>query len=128
MVSTRRIVQQAKTYDLPVMFHSCGNISDIIPDLIECGVDMIDPIQVSAENMSTENLRGFAGKISFHGGVSTQSTLPFGTAEEVRESTVKLIQALGPFGLVVAPDQEIMEGTPTENIQALFDAVHEYKP
>lgn len=77
----KRIADQAKGYNLPVMFHTCGCVKDIIPDLIDCGIDILDPIQVSAEGMSPENLIEFKGKIAFNGGVSTQTTLPFGSAE-----------------------------------------------
>ncbi len=65
---TRRFIEQAKKYGLKVFHHSCGAIIDIIPDLIDAGVDVIHPIQALAANMSAENLKEkFDGKISFCG-------------------------------------------------------------
>ena len=120
----KRITQQAKGYGLPVMFHTCGNVTDIIDDLIECGIDVLDPVQVSADNMSPENLTRFKGRIAFNGGISTQTTLPFGTPEDVRTEVTNLIKTLGPDKLIVAPDQEMIGDVPTENIAALYETVN----
>lgn len=76
---TRKLVQQAKSYGLKVIHHSCGAIYDIIPDLIECGVDVIHPIQALAKGMDPYKLKkDFGDKISFCGGVDAQNLLVMG--------------------------------------------------
>ena len=116
-----RLVKQAKDFGLPVMYHTCGNVSDIVGDLAEIGVDILDPVQVSANGMTPEELRRFKGKIGFCGGVSTQDVLPFGSPEDVRRAFRRLVQTLGPEGLIAAPDQDMIGDVPTENVAALFD-------
>jgi len=122
----KRISNQAKEYGLPVMFHTCGNVIEIIPDLIECGIDILDPVQVSADEMTPDNLSRFKGMITFNGGVSTQKTLPFGTPDDVKVEVLTLIQTLGPTGLIVAPDQEIIGDVSTANIVAMFDTANTF--
>jgi uroporphyrinogen decarboxylase len=105
------------------MFHTCGAVFDIIPDLIECGVDILDPVQTGAEGMSPEALAAFKGRIAFHGGVGTQATLPFGTPDDVEGEVARLIKTLGPHKIIIAPDQDMVGDVPAENITALFNAV-----
>ena len=81
-------------------FHSCGAIYELIPDLIEVGVDILNPVQVSAANMDTRKLKKEFGKdITFWGGgVDTQRILPYGTTKEVEEEVKKRIHDLAPGG------------------------------
>lgn len=124
----KRIADQAKSYGLKVMYHTCGSVVDIIPDLIDCGIDILDPVQVSAAKMQPENLAArFKGKICFHGGISTQTTLPFGSVGQVKEDTVSAIKALGPAGYILAPDQDMIGNVPAQNIKAMFDVAKVYK-
>lgn len=124
----KRLCDQAGRFGLKIMYHSCGSIVDIIPDLIEIGVDVLDPIQVSAFNMEPGNLaRHFKGKIAFHGGISSQKLLPFSTPEIIREEVYKTIAALGPLGFIAGPDQNIMPDTPPENVAAMYESIHSYK-
>jgi len=121
----KRISDQAKSYGLKVMYHTCGAVTEIIDDLAGCGIDVLDPVQASATGMNPDNLAAsFKGRIAFHGGISTQTTLPFGTVEQVRQETRRAIEMLGPTGYIVAPDHTIVGDTPIENIDALFEAVH----
>jgi uroporphyrinogen decarboxylase len=118
-----RLIAQAHQHKLKVMYHTCGAVGDLIPHLIECGVEVLDPVQVSATGMQPQALAGrFKGQIAFHGGISTQTTLPFGTPEAVRDETLSTIRLLGPRKLIVAPDQEIIGDVPVENIAAMFEA------
>jgi len=120
-----RLAQHAKGFGLKVMFHTCGAVAEIIPDLIECGIDVLDPVQVSAHGMQPETLaRDFKGRIAFHGGISTQTTLPHGTPEQVRDEVRHAIAALGPTGYICGPDQDMMGDTPTENMVAMYEAMH----
>ena len=124
----KRLVDQAKEFGLPVMYHTCGAVSGIIGDLIECGVDILDPVQVSAAGMDVENLAArFRNRIAFHGAISTQTTLPFASVQEVRREVIRTIETLGPLRLIVAPDQDLIGDVPTANIEAMFEAVREYR-
>ena len=122
---TRRLVEQAKSYGLKVIHHSCGAIQELIPDLIEIGVDVIHPIQALAHGMSAEELHGkFAGKVSFCGGVDAQNLLVNGKPEEVARR-VRELAALFPTGLVISPSHEaILPDIPPANIEAFFKAIH----
>ena len=120
----RRLTEQAHSYGLKVIYHSCGAISDIIPDLIDAGVDIIHPIQALAAGMEPEGLKEkFGDRVSFCGGVDTQELLVHGTPEDVRKK-VEELKRLFPTGLILAPSHEaILPDVPPENIGALFDAV-----
>lgn len=118
----KKLVEQAHSYGLKVIYHSCGSIVDIIPDLIEAGVDIVHPIQALAAGMEPQNLKAeFDGKVSFCGGVDTQDLLVNGTPEEVR-AKVKELRSIFPTGLIISPSHEaIMPDVPPANIKALFD-------
>jgi uroporphyrinogen decarboxylase len=117
----RRIVTSAKKYVGTVMFHTCGAVFDIIPHLIDIGIDILDPVQADAYKMSPEILSGkYKSKICFHGAVSTQTTLPFGTPEEVAAQVENIINIFGPSGLIIGPDQDMIGYIPVENIDALY--------
>lgn len=118
----KKIIEEAKKYDLLVCFHACGNCTAIIPDLIQMGVDILDPVQVSAKNMELINLKRLFGKdICFHGGIDVQKFLPFATPREIKEE-VKRIEELfnGDGGLILGPSHYITADTPIENILAIY--------
>lgn len=123
---TRRLIQQAKGYGLKVVHHSCGAIRDIIPDLIECGVDVIHPIQALAKGMDPYNLKkDFGDKVSFCGGVDAQNLLVMGKPNEVREKVLEL-KKIFPTGLIISPSHEaVLPDVDPANIEALFEAVKE---
>lgn len=118
----RRLVEQAHRYGLKVIYHSCGAISDIIPDLIEAGVDIVHPIQALAEGMQPERLKNkFDGQVTFCGGVDTQHLLVHGSTSDVRQK-VRELRTIFPTGLIISPSHEaIMADVPPENIKALFE-------
>ena len=125
-----RLIQaiKAKT-NAKVLFHICGAARAFIPDLIEIGVDILNPVQVSAAGMDTRALKSEFGKdLVFWGGTcDTQWTLPFGSPEEVREETKRRIADLAPGGgFVFSPIHNIQDGVPPENIMALFETVHSF--
>lgn len=108
--------------------HSCGAIKELIPDLIDIGVDALNPVQVSAEGMETADLKAeFGNDITFWGGtVDPQKTLARGTAEEVRAETVRRINDLKPGGgFVIASIHNMQAQVPIENILAFWEAVEE---
>ncbi|MCF0133960.1 MAG: methyltransferase [Blautia sp.] len=123
---SRKLIEQAHSYGLKVIYHSCGSIADVIPDLIEAGVDVIHPIQALAAGMDPHNLKAkYEGKVSFCGGVDTQDLLVHGTPEMVR-AKVKELRTLFPTGLIISPSHEaIMPDVPPENIHALFEEAQE---
>lgn len=122
-----RIARQAKEFGLPVMYHTCGAVAGIVQDLIGCGVDVLDPVQVNALGMEPERLaRDFRGRIAFHGGISTQTTLPNGSPEEVTQVVRETICTLGPEGLIIGPDQEMIGRVPVANLEAMCRAVREF--
>ncbi len=122
----KKLVEQAHSYGLKVIYHSCGSIVDIIPDLIEAGVDVIHPIQALAAGMEPQNLKNkFEGQVSFCGGVDTQDLLVNGSVEDVKKK-VRELRDIFPTGLIISPSHEaIMPDVPPANIRALFDAATE---
>ncbi len=123
---SRRLIEQAKSYGLKVFYHSCGSIEPIIDDLIECGVDVIHPIQALATGMEPHHLRDrFGNRVSFCGGVDAQELLVNGTPDNVFKATLEL-RRIFPTGLIVSPSHEaILPDVNPANIDALFRAVHE---
>ena len=125
--SLTRLANQAKQFNLPVMYHTCGAVSPIIDDLINAGIDVLDPVQVSAEGMSPAELTPFKTRIAFHGAISTQTTLPNDTPDQIRHTTQATLQTLGPTGLIAGPDQDMIGHIPLENIEAMCTAIREFK-
>jgi uroporphyrinogen decarboxylase len=121
--NTRKLSGLAHKYGAYYMQHSCGAIRPIIPELIDCGVDMLDPIQ-KVVGMEPEGLkRDFGDKLTFHGGIDTQWLLPSGTAEEVEKEARHFIEVLGKGGgYILYPSQEFQPDVPIENIEAMYRA------
>ncbi|MDP6453440.1 MAG: uroporphyrinogen decarboxylase family protein [SAR202 cluster bacterium] len=111
-----------------VVMHSDGAIYHLIPDLIDIGVDVINPVQTTAWSMEAEVLKAeFGNKLGFWGAVDTQHALPFGTPDEVRADVKHKIDTLGAKGgYVVASCHTIREEVPAENIRAMYEAALEY--
>ena len=122
MPGCKQLVEQAHSYGLKVIYHSCGSSVDIIPDLIDAGVEIVHPIQALAYGMEPSNLKEkFDGQVSFCGGVDTQDLLVNGTPEMVRDK-VKELREIFPTGLIISPSHEaVMPDVPPANIKALFD-------
>jgi len=123
-----RLWKLAKSYGLKVQFHSCGAIRELIPDLIEMGLDILDPIQVRARGMDPEELkRAYGDRITFHGSMDTQQTLPFGTQEMVKEEVLQRLKTMAPGGgFVLSPSQHLLPEIPIENIVTMYETAYEY--
>ena len=108
--------------------HSCGGISPFLDDLIELGVDVINPVQVSAQGMDTAQLKARFGKrLCFSGGIDTQHVLPYGSTQDVREEVQRRIRDLAPGGgYLLAAVHTIQPDVPVENICAMYEAAQEY--
>ena len=110
-----------------IFYHSCGNVVDLIDDLLEIGVDILNPVQVSAMGDTAELKSGFGERLVFWGGIDTQRVLPRGTAKEVKAEVRQRIRDLGPGGgYVVAPVHNIQPDVPPQNILVMAQAAREF--
>lgn len=126
----RRLVEAIKQKtQAKIFFHGCGAVFDLIPDLIEVGFDILNPVQVSARGMDTRRLKEVYGNeiIFWGGGVDTQNVLPFGTPQEVVAEARRRIDDLASGGgFVFAAVHNIQAFIPPENIVALFETALDY--
>jgi len=116
--------------DVKVLYHSCGAVTPLIDDLIEIGVDALNPVQVTASDMEPASLKKRWGdRIAFWGGINTQGVLPFGTADEVRAEVRRIIDILAPGGgFVLNSVHNIQNDVAADNIVAMFDEANSYRP
>ena len=119
-----QLIRTFKDMGIMTMYHSCGSIVPVIDDLIEMGLDILDPIQPLAEGMDPVSLKKrFGDRLVFHGGIDEQHLLPHGTAEDVRAEVLRLMAELGGDGAyIVCPAHAIQPDTPPENVMAIYDA------
>jgi hypothetical protein len=111
--------------------HSCGSIQPLIPDIIEAGFDILNPVQTSAVNMDPQELKSrFGDRVTFWGGgIDTQKTLPFGTPAEVRAQVKENLRIFGQGGgYVFNPIHNVQASSPIENVLAMYEAFREYSP
>jgi uroporphyrinogen decarboxylase len=120
----KRVFDVGKAHGLWVAHHCCGALRPIIPDLVEIGLDVLNPVQCNSPGMDPLDLkRELGGRLSFMGGVDTQGLLPNGTADEVRRATRRLIDAMTADGggYILAASHTIPPETPVDNIFAMYD-------
>ena len=113
---------------LKIFQHCCGSIFNVLGDMIDIGVEIINPVQTSAENMDPQRLKDTYGdRVCFWGGgVENQRILPFGTPEEVAAQAAERVKIFKPGGgFVFAAIHNIQQNTPPENILAAFDTAYE---
>jgi hypothetical protein len=113
---------------LKTFIHSCGCVSDLIPDFIEAGFDILNPVQTSTRGMEPERLKREYGKdlVFWGGGVDTQRTLPFGTPDDVYREVIDRVRVLNEGGgFVFNAIHNIQANVPIENVEALFKALHD---
>lgn len=105
-----------------IFFHTCGSVYDLLPDLIDAGVEILNPVQVSAKNMDTRQLKAeFGREISFMGAIDTQTVLPHGSPTDVMLEVERRIAELAPGGgYIVAPTHNVKGDVPPENLIALY--------
>lgn len=119
-----RVLKNTGVY---VFFHCDGKIDEIIPDLIETGIDILNPVQPECMNPA-EVKEKYGSKITIHGCISVQQTLPFGTADDVRREVSERIRTLGyDGGYIVAPAHTIDKHIPLQNVLALYETAREYQ-
>jgi uroporphyrinogen decarboxylase len=123
----RRLIEHAKRL-LPAgkaMYHTDGAVFDIVPDLLDAGVDILEAVQVDATGMDPARLKSTYGdRLCFQGGMAVQSLLPHGTPPQVREQCRHLVETFGDGGgYIAAPTHAIQVGTPVENVFAMLESV-----
>ena len=119
-----------KLADVKVMLHCCGGVRELLPDLIDAGLDTINPVQTTARGMEPEGLKKDFGKdiVFWGGGCDTQQILPNGTAEEVYQHTKEQLEIMSSGGgFVFQQIHNILPGVPPENILAMFEAVKDFQ-
>ena len=114
--------------DAKIYLHSCGSIADVLEDLIDAGIDVINPVQPRAKDMDSDRLKSrFGDRVIFHGGVDEQYILPYGTVKEVWEEVRQRITAFAPGGgYIFAPAHNIQDDVPPENVIAMFESALRY--
>jgi uroporphyrinogen decarboxylase len=119
-----------KLADVKVMLHCCGGVRELLPDLIEAGLDAINPVQITARGMEADGLKKDFGKdiVFWGGGCDTQQILPNGTPGEVKEHVRKQLEILSTDGgFVFQQVHNILPGVPPGNIVAMLETVNNFK-
>jgi uroporphyrinogen decarboxylase len=113
---------------IQIMFHSCGGIRPFIPDLLEIGLQILDPVQPLAAGMESAELKQlFGDRLTFHGGVDEQHVLPFGSEAEVEAEVCRRLRAFAPGGgYILAPSHYVQADTPVQNILAMCRAAQRH--
>jgi uroporphyrinogen decarboxylase len=112
-----------------VLFHSCGDVAPLIPDFIDIGVDILNPIQTSTGSISDLSAlkKQFGKNIVFCGAIDSHRVLPYGSVEDVRAEVKRVMQILGPGGgYMLGAVHTVMNDVPPENVLAMVDAVEEF--
>lgn len=125
-----RLNKAIHDFGVKVIYHTDGSVMKAVPGLIDMGIDVLQALQFSAKGMDPHLLKQRHGdRLCFEGGVSVQTTLPFGTPDDVRAEVEMLISTLGKDGgYILGPSHAIQAGTPPENILAMFDTALSYHP
>jgi uroporphyrinogen decarboxylase len=125
----RRLIDLAHEFGIKVMHHDDGAMRDFLPDLVDMGIEILNPVQWTCPGMDLAALkRDFGSALCFHGGVENQRILPFGTPEEVRAEVRHCVDALASdgTGYILASCHNLQPVTPLENILALYDEAHRH--
>jgi uroporphyrinogen decarboxylase len=123
----RAAIKLAKSFGLKVFHHDDGGMAEIIPELVEMGVDLLNPIQWRCAGMDRERMKAeFGDRLCFHGAVDTQAVMAFGTPEDVRQEVRDNLRMLGGdgTGYIIAPCHNIQSGSPLDNVLAMYDEIH----
>ena len=120
----RQIYDAVHAQGKVVISHCCGSVADIMPDIVEMKLDVLESVQPEAAGMNPYELKGRWGRdITFYGGLGSQSTVPFGSPEEIREEVGRLCRKMGRGGgYILHPAKAMQPETPTENAAAVFEA------
>lgn len=121
----KTLADLARSHGARLILHSCGAVMKLIPDFIQAGVTVLDPIQVTAKGMDIRVLaKEYGSDLTFHGGIDVQRLMPRGTEEEIRAAVRELVEVLGDNGgFFFSPSHRFQPDTPTSNIVTLYDEV-----
>jgi len=119
----REYISLAKSYGATPFLHCCGSAYRLIPEFIDMGIKILDPVQTVARNMEPARLKSeFGGRMAFHGGGETQGILPRGTADDVRQNARMLSQTLGKDGGYIMSSCHFMQSDVSiENVLAFYE-------
>jgi uroporphyrinogen decarboxylase len=120
----RRMYSRVRTAGKFVMIHSCGDVDELFDDLIAAGVNCFNPFQPEVMDVYSL-LPRYRGRLAFHGGLSTQRTLPWGTVEDVRAETRRLLELGRDGGYIFAPAHDVEGDVPLENMLAMIECVQQ---
>jgi len=115
------VVREAGKY---VLIHSCGDVDKLFDDLIEIGVNCFNPFQPEVMDV-TSLVRRYRGRLAFHGGLSTQRTLPYGSRDDVRRETEHMLELGHDGGYIFAPAHDVAGDVPLENMLAFVETVQQ---
>lgn len=126
----RRVFDLAKRRGMKVWFHSCGTFRPVLPDLVEIGMDVWETAQVHLAGNEPEIVkREFGRDITFYGGINSQTTLPYGTPEQVRAEVRERVRVLGrDGGYICSSDHSILPDVPFQNVVAMIDEARKARP
>ncbi len=124
----KQFIDIGHEFGCKVAHHTCGSIISLIPDFIDCGLDILNPLQPDVRGMDYKKIKAkFGNDISFHGAISIQKTMPYGSTEEVRREVQDRIEKLSANGgLILCTAHNIQADTSLENVEALFNAYREF--
>ncbi|UCG06806.1 MAG: hypothetical protein JSV83_23390, partial [Desulfobacterales bacterium] len=123
----KKFIEQAHSYGIKVMHHTCGSVVELIPEFIECGLDILQSLQPRAKGMDLKKIkREYGNDIAFQGGIDIQDTMPFGTVEQVKDDVKRTIETLGPGGgYILCTSHNLQADTPIENILSMYETALE---
>jgi hypothetical protein len=124
----QNFVNLAKSFDIPVMVHTCGSSSWAYEDFIDMGITVVDTLQPEAKNMSPRYLKDtFGGRLAFHGCISTAGVVATGTVKDTIKNVRETLDIMMPGGgYCLAPTHQLQDNSPTENVVAMYDTAKEY--
>ena len=125
----QKAIDLAKRYGIKVFHHDDGDMRGLLPELVEMGIDVLNPIQYKCGDWDLGALKAeYGDRVCFHSGVDNQDVLPFGSPEEVKAEVKKLVDTLASdgTGYIVCSSHNIQPNTPVENVVALYEAAYEY--
>ncbi len=119
----KKMYEIVKSRGKYVMIHCCGKVDGILPELIECGLDIFNPFQPEVMDVFAIK-RQYGNRLSFYGGISIQRTLPYGTAEEVKDEVKRLIDVVGENGgYIASPSHDLPADAKPENVAAMIEVL-----
>ena len=119
------LIKNVKKYNLIFSWHCCGNVNEILPMMIDAGIDIFDVVQTSAKDMELDKIhKKYGSSVCLHGGIDVQNLLVFGKPEDIKTEVKKIINLWGNSGgIILAPSHEALPETPIENILAIYETV-----